>query len=318
MSEPPLVSVLLVNYNGKHLLEQCLTSVRECLSVPHEVIVVDNASTDGSVDFLRERFPWVRLVAHHVNAGFTGGNNLAAAAALGNYLLLLNTDTIVRNSIDPIVESMESNARCGALGCRLSYADGRRQESIGHDLTLGRLMLSWLPLGRMLPRHRAARRTEPADAPIYGCDAAEVDWVSGAFLMTPRRLWNELGGLDESYFMYVEDVDYCKRVRAAGRTVLYSAKCDVTHLEGAGRSWIGERAVLNTATSYGVYFTKFHSPLERTCLGALMTIVFRLRSVAHNFAAMLGRDPDGRDKARAFAAAAQKMCGLAWTRRSAP
>jgi N-acetylglucosaminyl-diphospho-decaprenol L-rhamnosyltransferase len=301
---PIKVSVLIVNFNGRHLLADCLDSVRRHLHMPHEVIVVDNASHDGSVEFVREHYPEVKLIAHGINAGFTGGNNIAAAHAVGRYLLLLNTDTVVRSAIDPIADLMDRHPSFGALGCRLIYGDGRPQESIGLEFSALGLGLSWFPLGRLMPKGRLTRRTEPADSVLYASDLASVDWVSGAFLMTPRALWEELGGLDDAYFMYMEDVDYCKRVRASGRAVMYSALCHVTHYEGAGRKWIGERAVLNTVNSYGLYFKKFHTPLQGMLLTGLLSSAFSIRAAGHGLMALLGKDPVGREKFQAYAKAA--------------
>lgn len=302
---PVEVSVLIVNYNGRHLLEACIRSVRQQLTASHEVIVVDNASSDDSVSFIAQHFPWVRLIAHPLNAGFTGGNNLAARVARGRYLLLLNTDTQVNSPIDSLLALMASQPAVGALGCRLVYGDGRQQESMGYEPGPLRLVLSWLPFGR-LP---LMRRMVPSSSPLYRERFVAAEWVSGAFLLTPKVLWNALGGLDESFFMYMEDTDYCRRVREAGHAVRYSAACEVTHFEGAGRPWIGERAVLNTTDSYLAYMRKFHGAFASLTVRSLLSPVFLARSAAHRVAALLKRDPHGQDKARAFQRAAMRLLG---------
>ncbi|WKW12472.1 glycosyltransferase [Pseudogemmatithrix spongiicola] len=120
----PLVSVLIVNFNGRHILEACLRSVSRRLSVPHEVIVCDNGSVDGSVGFLHAAFPSVRVIARPQNEGFSVGNNVAAAAARGEYLLLLNTDTILEDDLAPLVEMLAADPSVGVVGCRLTYANG--------------------------------------------------------------------------------------------------------------------------------------------------------------------------------------------------
>lgn len=301
------VSVLIVNYNGRHLLKTCLDALARHLAARHEVIVVDNASSDDSLAYLASEFPSVRVIANPVNAGFTGGNNIAARAARGRLLLLLNTDTEVRTPIDPLLALMDAQPSCGVMGCRLLYADGRQQESIGYEPSALSLTLSWLPLGRWMPRWPSMRRTVPASSGLYREALVPAQWVSGAFLLTPRALWDTLGGLDERFFMYMEDTDYCRRVRESGKSVLYSAACTVTHFEGAGRPWIGERAVLNTVDSYLSYVRKFHGGLNLLALRTALSPVFLLRSMANWLIALSGRDPHGRDKARAFRRAAWRL-----------
>ena len=142
------LSILIVNYNGRDFLGPCLESIRKYVAVPFEVIVVDNASHDGSVDYLIKNYPDVRVIASQVNTGFSGGNNLAARDATGRYLLLLNNDTVVCSSIDPLIHLMELNEDAGVLGCRLSYGNGKQQESIGYKPNVLSLVCSWTPLSR--------------------------------------------------------------------------------------------------------------------------------------------------------------------------
>lgn len=301
------LSILIVNFNGKQFLAECIQSIHENIGVPFEIIVVDNASQDGSVDFIRQTFPDVQLVAHHSNAGFAGGNNIAAAHAQGRFLLLLNNDTRICRPLDPMMSMMVSHPDIGAMGCRLVYADARLQESVGHIPTPWSLALSWTPLVRLWPK---VRRTLLTDSSVYVQPSATVDWVSGACLLTPADLWQQLGGLDEAYFMYMEDTDYCRRVGESGYKVVYTNLSEVLHYEGAGRAWIGERAVLNTTDSYLVYARKFHGVLGQWLLRALLFPVFLLRSVGNWLAAETGADLHGRDKARAFSKAASRLLGL--------
>lgn len=304
----PLLSVLIVNFNGRQFLDECLASLARHLSCTYEVVVVDNASSDGSVEHLRRAHPGVRLVPNTRNAGFAAGNNLAARHARGRFLLLLNNDTVVASALDPMVELMQADASIGALGCALFLGDGRRQESIGREHTAWRLLLSWLPL-QALSAGGWARRSLPAGSSTYRSACAGVEWVSGACLLTRSGLWQQLGGLDERYFMYVEDADYCRRVRDAGHRVAYSDCSRVVHFEGAGRPWRGRRAVLDTARSYLTYGRKFYGPAGRLTLRTLLPAVFLLRAAAHRLVHALGRDPLGREKAGAFAAAALVLAG---------
>ncbi len=267
-----LLSILIVNYNGLRFLRDCLESVERHVHCEHEVIVVDNASADDSVAFIREHFPQVKLVASAVNTGFTGGNNLAAAAASGDLLLLLNNDTVILSDIQPVVDAMRA-PEVGIVGAHLQYADARNQPSAGYAHTPARLLLSWLGLSNVGFLPNVFRRVETRTA-FYDADKRGLAWVSGAFLLTRRALWEQLGGLDERYFMYVEDVDYCRRVQQAGYSVDYVANVHVLHYEGAGKPWIGEAALLRTMTSYALFLRKYYSPgvavLTKLSLGLVM------------------------------------------------
>ncbi len=302
-----ILSILIVNFNGKDFLGPCLDSIRKFVTVPYEIIVVDNASHDGSVDYINQNYPNVRVVASLVNTGFTGGNNLAAKEAKGRYLLLLNNDTIIRSSIDPLIELMDGKAEIGVLGCRLFYGDGRQQESVGYIPSVLSLVLSWTPLARLFSRSANFRRSVPADSTLYSQTYNEVEWVSGAFLLTRADLWRQLGGLDEHYFMYMEDTDYCRRIRDVGNKVVYSAACEVIHFEGSGRSWIGERAVLNSTNSYLVYVKKFHGIIAVIVLRMLLSQVFIARSLAHFITSVFSLDANGYEKARAYRRAALRL-----------
>ena len=295
-----VLSVLIVNFNGINFLDACINSIRKHVEIPYEIIVVDNASHDGSVDYLKNNHPSVKVVASAVNLGFTGGNNLAAKHAIGRYFLLLNNDTIIDSPVQPLIDFITTDAQVGVIGCRLIYGDGRQQESVGYMPSVLSLVFSWTPLTRLFHNSAKYRRTVRGASVLYNQRQVEVEWVSGAFLLTPANLWQRLGGLDEQYFMYMEDTDYCHRVRDLGSKVLYSADCRVIHFEGAGRSWIGERAVLNSSNSYIIYVRKFHGESAVVLLRMLLSQVFFARSMGHYIASLIGKDANGKEKSRAY------------------
>jgi N-acetylglucosaminyl-diphospho-decaprenol L-rhamnosyltransferase len=174
----------------------------------------------------------------------------------------------------------------GVVGAHLCYADRRNQPSAGYEHTPLRLVLSWMGIAGLSFLPTLCRRVETR-AQFYASDHTGLDWVSGAFLLTRRALWESLEGLDERYFMYVEDVDYCLRVKRANWTVDYVAGVDVLHYEGAGKAWIGETALLRTVTSYCLYLKKYYSAgvagLTKAALGSLLlarSLAYLLRSVA--------------------------------------
>ncbi len=303
-----LVSVVIVNYNGARFIRDCLESVAKHVELPHEVIVVDNASGDESCEIVSEEFPEVRLIALEDNYGFSCGNNIGARAASGRYLLLLNVDTVLESSIAPAIEMLESDEKIGVLGSRLSYADGSLQPSIGYEHTALRLTLSWLGLGRFKSAPRIFKRFEPSPA-YYDKVRRDLDWVSGAFLITPLSLWGRLNGLDEAYFMYIEDVDYCKRAREAGFEVCYTPSVRVTHYEGSDRPWIGEGALYSTMDSYLHYSGKFHGHAAKDVLRYSLGVVMLLRSAAFALSSWLTRSKVHSDKATAFFKVSRALIG---------
>lgn len=300
--DTPLLSIIIVNYNGKRFLADCLDSIARHVSCTHEVILVDNASVDGSCDFLRTHYPRIQLVESAVNTGFTGGNNLGAKYARGRLLLLLNNDTKLLTDLSPILQQFD-DPLLGVLGCRLRYGDGRQQLSIGYDHTPMRLVLSWMGLGSISALPNCFRRSEMR-LHEYEQDHANVAWVSGACLFTPRVLWQQLDGLDTGYFMYVEDVDYCKRARLAGYRVAYTAGVEVLHYEGSGRAWIGGNAMHHTMHSYLRYSNKFHSSLSVLSLRVLLAAVFLARALVYGACAIFSRSLIWQEKNKAYRAAA--------------
>lgn len=296
----PVLSILIVNYNGMKFLAPCLKSVESHVVVPHEVIVVDNASSDGSVEFLRTDFPHIKLIISESNLGFSGGNNLAAQNAKGKYLLLLNNDTEIQSSVEPLINLMDTRPDAGVLGCRLFYGDKRQQESVGYFPTVWSLILSWLPLAKRFPDVRWLRRLVRFNSQIYQQPYVEADWVSGAFLLTRRDLWNQLRGMDSNYFMYMEDTDYCLRAHRLGQKILHSANCEVIHHEGSGRSWIGKLAVIHTTRSYLVYMRKFFGPMSVFVLRFFLATIFLFRSFCHFLTWVVCMDGEGTSKAAAY------------------
>ncbi len=312
----PLVSVVIVNYNGKRFLEACLHAVATVAfsRYAHEVIVVDNQSSDGSQALLRQ-WPGITYIESAVNTGFTGGNNLGVQAARGDIVLLLNNDTRVETCLDPMVDALLCGGT-GVVGCRLLYGDGRIQFSSGHEHTPLRIVLSWLGLEKQAWLPPVFRRLETHPG-FYEQNHSQLAWVSGAALMTHTALWRQLGGLDESYFMYCEDVDYCRRVRQTGAAVAYTAASTITHFEGAGKEWIGINALLRTARSYVLYVSKHFGSARSRLMACALGLLFMGRAVAFHGLSVLRRHVDARrlnsNKARAFREAGSQLLHCALT-----
>lgn len=234
----PALDIIIVNYNTRAELAACLASI--AASPPNglaRVVVVDNASTDGSVEWLRAERPDVVLHALGSNVGFGAANNHAIRTSTAALVLLLNSDTVVpAHAIDTLVARLEATGAVAA-GPRLVDGQGRAEVSFGAMLSP---LAEWRQ--RRLVRQAASRRPGDRDA-IARLLAVEreVDWVSGACLLVRRQAALDAGLFDERYFMYEEDVDFCAALRAAGGRVLFTPAAEVTHLRGqaVGRAGAG-------------------------------------------------------------------------------
>jgi N-acetylglucosaminyl-diphospho-decaprenol L-rhamnosyltransferase len=226
---PDVVSIVIVNWNTRDLLADLLSSVQEhAPAVDSEILVVDNASSDGSQEMVAERFPTVRLLTNRANAGFARGVNQAIRESSGGYILLLNTDMLVlEGTIDAQVAFMESNPQCGVCGGQLLDQEQRLALSYGHFPGIRSLLtdtvlhhLGWDTSLGCVP---APEQEQPLD----------VDYVSGADLMIRRQAVEQIGLLDEQFFLYFEETDWCYRAAQAGWKVTYVPAVRYVHLGSA-------------------------------------------------------------------------------------
>jgi GT2 family glycosyltransferase len=223
MMPMPRLSIIIVSYNARADLERCLeTLVRHKPVVDHEIIVVDNASTDDTVQALRTRWSGIRLIEAGGNLGFSRGNNLGMRQSFGELVLLLNGDTLVpAGAIDALVEAIDGRPDVAIVGPRLVDAGGRAELSFGRMIS---------PLNELWQKLRSRANVERLTS-----RERDVDWVSGACLMVRRADAEAVGLMDERYFMYTEDVDFCAAVRARGRKVLFTPRVQIVHLRGRSR-----------------------------------------------------------------------------------
>jgi N-acetylglucosaminyl-diphospho-decaprenol L-rhamnosyltransferase len=232
------LSVVIVSFNAREHLERCLAAVA---GGEHEVVVVDNASSDGSRALVRERFPSVRLVELAENIGFGAANNVGAEAGSGRWLLLLNSDAWpVDDAIERLMSFAEAYPRAGIVGPRLRNVDGSLQPSVRGYPTLWRIATEYLFLRRLAPRSRALNA-------FYGggfdhASVREVEVLKGAVLLARREAYEAVGGFDPAYFMYGEEMDLCYRIRKAGWAVVFDPDAEFVHVGGVstGARW-GER-----------------------------------------------------------------------------
>lgn len=240
----PELSVVIVNWNTRDILRDCLASVaRHLTQVPLEVLVVDNASSDGSAEMVAREFPQVRLLRNSENVGFARANNQAMRAARGAYFLLLNSDTVLTDgSVAGLVREVQTQPEVGLAHCRLVFEDGRLQHTTYRFPTIGLALLEDFGLYKLLPRRR---RGEILLGGYWDQgQERDVDWVAGAFMLLPRAVFERTGGFSEAYFMYGEDMEWCYRIRDAGWRIRYYPRASLTHLDhsSAAIRW-GERRV---------------------------------------------------------------------------
>ncbi len=240
----PEVSIIVISYNTRELTLDCIRSVfDQTKSVSFELIVLDNASSDGSADAIANEFPDIRLIASQDNVGFANGNNLAIEQAMGDFVLLLNPDTVVLDhAIDNIVEFARSNPDAGVWGGRTLFGDrSLNPTSCWHRMTLWSLFCYVAGLSGIFPSS-AVFNVEG-----YGGwkrdSAREIDIVTGCFLLIKRDLWNDLGGFDRRFFMYGEDADLCLRAKNRGARPMITPEATIVHYGGQSEKVVADKMI---------------------------------------------------------------------------
>ena len=284
------LSIIIVSWNVKEDLGNCLRSIEE--NKPREefeIIVVDNASTDGSVDTIKKDFPDVKIIANSENSGFSAANNQAIRTAKGQYIFLLNPDTIVYpNSLDTLITFLDDHTDVGACGPKFLGSDGEVHFSVGYvptfrSLIYGRTFLRSLGVFR--------RRHKELTARNFNFErTADVDQLSGAALMVRRPVMEEIGLMDESFFMYYEDVDLCLRIRKAGFKIVYVPESVITHIGGRSSGQVSARRRIMLYRSLFVYFRKHRGRFATGLFGLIFkpgVIIDHILNVISGFFAYL-------------------------------
>jgi N-acetylglucosaminyl-diphospho-decaprenol L-rhamnosyltransferase len=254
----PGTSVIVVSYNVRSLLERCLASIpAEAAGRPVEVIVVDNASTDGTVAAVRTAFPMVTVLAEAINQGFTVANNRGVAASRGASLLFLNPDAeLTPGALDRLVAELGAHPDVAVVGPRLRFPSGKPQSSRRRFPTPLTALVESTVLQRWWPTAPTLRRYYLLD---HSDDRSQdVDWLVGACLLVRRAAFAGLGGFDERFFMYSEELDFCRRARAAGWRVRYLPAAEVIHHEGKSSEQNLARRAQRFQESKCRYFEKYY------------------------------------------------------------
>lgn len=281
------LSVIVVSWNVRDLLRRCLASLagsRDKLAM--QVIVVDSASADGSAEMVAADFPWVDLIASPENVGFPAGNNLGLPMARGRFIFLLNPDTeVVGDALSTLVAFLEANHDVGAAGPQLLNPDGSVQSSRRRFPTLATAFFESTWLQPLAPR-RLLSRYYALDLPDDA--TADVDWLTGAALMTRQEVVEQVGGLDEGYFMYSEELDWCHRIRDAGWRVVYLPAAQIVHHVGKSSEQAVTARHINFQRAKLRYYRKYHGNGAATLLRLFLLASYLVQIAVEGAKGLIG------------------------------
>ena len=265
------LSVIIVNWNTKGLLLQCLTSVYErIVGQGSEVFVVDNGSRDGSNEAVQEKFPNVKLIRNQKNLGFAMANNKALCLSKGKYLLLLNPDTQVKEgAIEKLISFMDTHPDTGIAGGQLLNSDGSKQNSIANFPSLATELLNKRLLRWLFPKKFPGKEKNYSD-PI------EVDSVIGACMMVKRDAMEQVGFLNEDYFLFLEETDWCYRMKQASWKVYHVPQAEIIHSQGKTANFVKEKAKIEYYRSLYLFFEKHRGDIQSMILKTLLFIRFSM------------------------------------------
>ena len=278
------LSIIIVNYNVKEFLQNLIHSIyKAAQKISYEIIIVDNASDDGSVEFIKEKFPDIKLIANQKNLGFSKANNIGLAQSKGEYILLLNPDTLVgEDTFEKMISFFKDTAEAGLAGCKILNPDGTlqlacRRSFPGPWTSFCKVtgLSSLFPKSKLFARYNLTYLDENK--------TYEVDAISGSFMMFPRKIYDEIGGLDEQFFMYGEDLDFCYRIQKCGKKVYYFHDTQIIHYKGEStkRSSLDETKIFYSAMHL---FVKKHLSTS-----FLVEIILRVAIGLRELIAFMGR-----------------------------
>ena len=285
------LSIIIVSWNVRELLDKCLRSIVAARGdMELEVIVVDSGSSDGTPEMVEESFGErafpVHVIARSNNVGFPKGNNIGIRQARGKYILLLNPDTeIVGDALQVMVSYLDENEDVGVVGPQLRYPDSSVQSSRRRFPTFATAIWEstwlepWAP-ERLLDHYYVLDR--PDDT------ASDVDWVVGACMLTRRKVVEQVGLLDEDYFMYSEELDWCRRIKAAGWRVVYLPAAKVIHHEGKSSEQAVTARHINFQRAKLRYFRKYHGRLVCILLRLFLLLNYLWQMVLEGVKGLLG------------------------------
>jgi len=281
---PVVVSMIIVSWNTKNYLIQCLNTLApETCPYPMEIIVVDNASTDGSAEWVAQYFPHVRLIQNAANLGFAKANNIGASLSQGQYLCFINSDVKVReNCITRLVDYCEKNPGVGMAGPHIFGGDGKTQRTCRGFPGLWNMFCRALALDTVFPEVKLFTGYSLSYWPQN--DLQTVDILSGCFWLVRRAAIQQTGLLDESFFMYGEDMDWCKRFREAGWSLAFVPTAEAIHFGGASSANDPIRFYVEMQRADLQYWKKHHPTPVFACYYLIACLHMLLRAMGYSVA----------------------------------
>ena len=271
------VSAIIVNWNTRELLLKCIDSLLRCTrSVSLEVIVVDNASADGSADAVRNQFPGVRLIVNDANLGFAKANNIGIRASSGRYVCLVNSDVEVHDGcLDTLCAFMDSSRTIAVAGPRVLWPDGSMQSTCRKFPGLWNNLCPALGLDRLFPRTSWLSGEHMF---YFAHDRRrDVDVLVGCLMIARREAFHTIGLLDEQFFIYAEDVDWCRRFRSGGWSVAFCPDAQATHRGRSSSSSNPARFSIEQLKAVFQYWRKHHGPVKCTLFHLIVILHYALR-----------------------------------------
>jgi hypothetical protein len=277
------VSVIIVNWNAKDFIAKCLTILAtKQNNIKIEIIVVDNNSTDGSFEFIVKKFPQVKLIQNNSNTGFAKANNIGIKNSNGRYLCLINSDVEVLGScIDQLFNYIERNPKIGLIGPKILNPDMTMQHSCRTFPSLWNNFCAAVGLSSIFPKYRIFNPEQM----LYsaGDKICQVDALSGCFLMIRRSALDDVGMLDEDFFIYSEDIDLCKRIRQADWDIVFYPPALAIHYGGGSSSNEPTRFTVEKLKAILQYWKKHHSGLKCDCIFYILLLHYMIRIVSRSF-----------------------------------
>lgn len=271
------VSAIIVNWNTKDKLNDCLNSIyRQASELTYEVIVVDNASCDDSAEMVKREFPEAILLQNDENRGFAAANNVGMAVAQGRYILLLNSDTtVLDNAIGQVVSFADLHPESAVVGCKVLNSDGTLQRTCFMFPSLLNMLLSSTYLYKLFPRSKFFGREQMTwwDRD----DVREVDVVTGCFMLVRREAIEQIGLLDERFFMYGEETDWCYRFKQAGWKAIFTPAAEIIHLGGQSSKQIRAKMLVQLRLSILHFISKHYGWLSHKIASLLVVLFFAVR-----------------------------------------
>lgn len=303
------LSIIIVNWNTRGILRDCLRTVcDQTTGICFEIIVIDNASSDGSIDMIRAEFPQAVLIVNESNRGFAAANNQGMAAARGRYVLLLNSDTLVLDgAIQKTVAFAEAHHGAAVVGCRVLNHDRSLQPTCFMYPSLLNMILSTTYLYKILPRNRFLGRERMSWWDRN--DVREVDVVTGCFMLVRREAIEQVGVMDERFFMYGEETDWCYRFRQAGWRVLFAPVGQIVHLGGQSSKLVRVEMAVQLKLSLLRFMRKHRGWMQHkvACLLVLLFFVVRIPVWLAIYVVCRGRREQATAKLKAYSTGIKRV-----------